>query len=126
MSWCSVTSSSTAIGSQAMRRRSYSPRSQAIHESLDRLGSMVTPVLDAPEITVPPSSPLDDVLRRVNRIRTARGVDPLYSLPSACTAWDGGGCVLEFDGGRYPNLVAAPQGGLAPEGHRGRPLNPSF
>jgi len=56
---------------------------------------MATPVPDAPEITVPPSSPLDDVLRRVNRIRTDRGADPLYSLPSACTAWDGGGCVLE-------------------------------
>ncbi len=60
-----------------------------------RLGGMATPVRDAPEITVPPPSPLDDVLRRVNRIRTDRGADPLYSLPSACTAWDGGGCVLE-------------------------------
>jgi hypothetical protein len=68
------------------------PRSSA---SPGRLGSMATPVRDAPEITVPPSSPLDDVLRRVNRIRTDRGADPLYSLPSACTAWDGGGCVLE-------------------------------
>jgi hypothetical protein len=87
---------------------------------------MATPVRDAPEITVPPSSPLDDVLRRVNLIRTTRGVDPLYELPSACTAWDGGGCVLEhafedlgvsfdhglgdfvreFDGGGYPSLVA--------------------
>jgi hypothetical protein len=56
---------------------------------------MATPVRDAPEITVPPSSPLDDVLRRVNRIRTDRGADPLYSLPCACTAWDSGGCVLE-------------------------------
>ena len=56
---------------------------------------MATPVRDAPGITVPPSSPLDDVLRRVNQIRTAHGVDPLYSLPSACTAWEGGGCVLE-------------------------------
>ena len=56
---------------------------------------MATPVRDAPEITVPPSSPLDDVLRRVNRIRTEGGADPLYSLPSACTAWDGGDCVLE-------------------------------
>ena len=35
------------------------------------------------------------MLRRVNGIRIANGVDPLYSLPSACTAWDGGGCVLE-------------------------------
>lgn len=42
-----------------------------------------------------PASPLDDVLRRVNRIRTAHGADPLYELPTACTAWDGGGCVLE-------------------------------
>ena len=57
---------------------------------------MATVVRDAPEITVPPSSPLDDVLRRVNRIRTTYGADPLYSLPSACTAWDGGGCVLEL------------------------------
>lgn len=40
-------------------------------------------------------SPLDEVLRRVNRIRVEHGVDPLYELPSACTAWDGGGCVLE-------------------------------
>jgi hypothetical protein len=55
---------------------------------------MATVVRDAPEITVPPSSPLDDVLRRVNRTRIARGADP-PSLPSACTAWDGGGCVLE-------------------------------
>ena len=52
-----------------------------------------TPV--APDVIAVPSSPLDDVLRRVNRIRTGRGADPLYSLPSACTAWDGGGCVLE-------------------------------
>jgi hypothetical protein len=61
---------------------------------------MATPVRDAPEITFPPSSPLDDVLRRVNLIRTTSGMDPLYELPSACTAWDGGGCVLEhaFDG----------------------------
>jgi hypothetical protein len=56
---------------------------------------MAAPVRDAPEVTAPPSSTLDDVLRRVNRIRIERGVDPLYALPSACTAWDGGGCVLE-------------------------------
>jgi hypothetical protein len=56
---------------------------------------MVVPVRDVPDVTASPSRPLDDVLRRVNRIRTAHGVDPLYSLPSACTAWDGGGCVLE-------------------------------
>ena len=35
------------------------------------------------------------MLQRVNRIRTEHGVDPLYELPAACTAWDGGGCVLE-------------------------------
>ena len=42
-----------------------------------------------------PASPLDDVLRRVNAIRTTHGADPLYELPAACTAWEGGGCVLE-------------------------------
>jgi hypothetical protein len=42
-----------------------------------------------------PASPLDDVLRRVNSIRAAHGTDALYELPAACTAWDGGGCVLE-------------------------------
>jgi hypothetical protein len=60
-----------------------------------RLDIVATPVRNVPEITVPPSRPRDDVLRRVNRIRTARGVDPLYALPAACPAWDGGGCVLE-------------------------------
>jgi hypothetical protein len=101
---------------------------------------MAASVQDAPDVTAPPASPLDDVLRRVNRIRIERGVDPLYELPSACTAWDGGGCVLErafedlgvlivdyrrahgrgfsfehglgdfvrdFDGGRFPSLLAA-------------------
>jgi len=43
----------------------------------------------------PSPSPLDDVLRRVNALRVARGADPLYELPAACTAWEGGGCVLE-------------------------------
>jgi hypothetical protein len=52
-------------------------------------------VSEAPAVTAAPASPLDDVLRDVNRIRIARGVDPLYELPAACTAWDGGGCVLE-------------------------------
>jgi hypothetical protein len=52
-------------------------------------------VPDAPGITAPAPSLLDDVLRRVNRLRTAHGADALYSLPAACTAWDGGGCVLE-------------------------------
>ena len=56
---------------------------------------MAVVVRDTPDVTVPPSSPLDDVLRRVNRLRIERGVDPLYALPAACTAWDGGGCVLE-------------------------------
>jgi hypothetical protein len=46
--------------------------------------------------SAPPASPLDDVLRRVNAIRTARGADPIYELPAACTAWEGGGCVLEL------------------------------
>lgn len=47
------------------------------------------------EQTPAPVSPLDDVLRRVNGVRTAHGADPLYELPAAGTAWDGGGCVLE-------------------------------
>ena len=101
---------------------------------------MAASVQDAPDVTAPPASPLDDVLRRVNRIRAECGVDPLYELPSACTAWDGGGCVLErafedlgvlivdyrrahgrgfsfehglgdfvrdFDGRRFPSLLAA-------------------
>ena len=50
---------------------------------------------DAPAPAAVPASPIDDVLRRVNRLRIAHGADPLYELPSACTAWDGGGCVLE-------------------------------
>jgi hypothetical protein len=52
-------------------------------------------VLAEPIREAPAESPLDDVLRRVNRIRVERGADPLYELPAACTAWDGGGCVLE-------------------------------
>jgi hypothetical protein len=52
-------------------------------------------VEQTPAPSAVPASPLDDVLRRVNAIRTAHGVDPLYELPAACTAWDGGGCVLE-------------------------------
>jgi len=52
------------------------------------------PVRETPALTEV-VSPLDDVLRRVNRIRVEHGVDPLYELPAACTAWDGGGCVLE-------------------------------
>ncbi|HEU4450609.1 MAG TPA: hypothetical protein VFR63_11605 [Gaiellaceae bacterium] len=56
---------------------------------------MTVPAPDAPAQAAPPASPLEDVLRRVNRIRTAHGADPLYELPPACTAWDGGGCVLE-------------------------------
>jgi hypothetical protein len=42
-----------------------------------------------------PTRSLDDVLRDVNRLRVAHGADALYELPAACTAWDGGGCVLE-------------------------------
>jgi hypothetical protein len=56
---------------------------------------MTPPVREA---AAPPSvaeSPLDEVLRRVNRMRLAHGADPLYELPAASTAWDGGGCVLE-------------------------------
>jgi hypothetical protein len=56
---------------------------------------MAAPVREAPDFIAPPSSPLDDVLRRVNRIRTDNGLDALYALPSASTAWDDGGCVLE-------------------------------
>ena len=50
-----------------------------------------------PEVAPPAAPPelLDDVLRRVNRIRTDHGADPLYELPQGCTAWEGGGCVLE-------------------------------
>ncbi|HSK16085.1 MAG TPA: hypothetical protein VK915_07940 [Gaiellaceae bacterium] len=52
-------------------------------------------MVEVRETHAPPSLPLDDVLRRVNGLRTARGADPLYELPGACPAWDGGGCVLE-------------------------------
>ena len=53
---------------------------------------MAVPVREAPTKS---GSTLDDVLRRVNRIRVEHGLDPLYELPGACSAWDGGGCVLE-------------------------------
>jgi hypothetical protein len=56
---------------------------------------MTAPVQDAPARREAPARRLDAVLRRVNRIRIAHGVDPLYELPVACRAWDGGGCVLE-------------------------------
>jgi hypothetical protein len=56
---------------------------------------MAVPVRKAPAPPTAPASPLDEVLRRVNRIRTAHGADPLYELPAARTAWEGGGCVLE-------------------------------
>ena len=56
---------------------------------------MTVGVLETPAPSVVPASPLDEVLRRVNRLRIAHGADPLYELPAACTAWDGGGCVLE-------------------------------
>jgi hypothetical protein len=52
-------------------------------------------VRDAPVRPVETADPLDDVLRRVNRLRVEHGADPLYELPAACTSWDGGGCVLE-------------------------------
>ena len=55
---------------------------------------MTLPTHDAP-LQPGAGEPLDDVLRRVNRIRLEHGADPLYELPGACTAWDGGGCVLE-------------------------------
>ncbi|HWB57745.1 MAG TPA: hypothetical protein VG479_12480 [Gaiellaceae bacterium] len=57
--------------------------------------AVTVPPRDAPTPVAAPEHPLDEVLRRVNRIRVAHGVDPLFELPSACTAWDGGGCVLE-------------------------------
>jgi hypothetical protein len=56
---------------------------------------MATIARDAPVVPAPPQSPLDDVLRRINQLRTGFGADPLYELPAACTAWEGGGCVLE-------------------------------
>jgi hypothetical protein len=56
---------------------------------------MTSPVRETSAPSAAPASPLDDVLRRVNRMRLDHGVDPLYELPGACTAWDGGGCVLE-------------------------------
>ena len=57
--------------------------------------SMATPIPTVPARLPAPARPLDDVLRRVNRIRVGHGADALYELPGACTAWDGGGCVLE-------------------------------
>jgi hypothetical protein len=57
--------------------------------------AVTVPPRDIPAPATVPEHPLDEILRRVNRIRTAHGVDPLFELPSACTAWDGGGCVLE-------------------------------
>lgn len=56
---------------------------------------MAVRVQEIPAPSAVPTRPLDEVLRRVNRIRIAHGVDPLYELPTACTAWEGGGCVLE-------------------------------
>ena len=56
---------------------------------------MSAQVREAPVPPASPASPLDDVLRRINRIRVEHGADPLYELPAACTAWQGGGCVLE-------------------------------
>ena len=56
---------------------------------------MAVRVEETPAPSAVPAGPLDDALRRVNAVRTAHGADPLYELPSACTAWEGGGCVLE-------------------------------
>ena len=56
---------------------------------------MTVPAREASAPPTAPASPLDDVLRRVNRLRVVHGADPLYELPPACTAWEGGGCVLE-------------------------------
>ena len=56
---------------------------------------MTVGVRETPAPSAVPASPLDEVLRRVNRLRIAHGADPLYELPAACTAWEGGGCVLE-------------------------------
>jgi hypothetical protein len=60
-----------------------------------KLERVTTRVREAPAPAAVPANPLDDVLRRVNRLRIAHGADPLYELPTACTAWGGGGCVLE-------------------------------
>jgi hypothetical protein len=56
---------------------------------------VTTPATDVLSPAAPPAGPLDAVLQHVNRIRVEHGVDPLYELPPACSAWDGGGCVLE-------------------------------
>jgi hypothetical protein len=56
---------------------------------------VTVPLQDPPAPARAPALGLDEVLRRVNRIRVEHGFDPLYELPAACTAWDGGGCVLE-------------------------------
>jgi hypothetical protein len=56
---------------------------------------MIVPVPEVAPPVAAPADPLDEILRQVNRLRTAHGADPLYELPSACTAWEGGGCVLE-------------------------------
>jgi hypothetical protein len=46
----------------------------------------------SPEVSV---SPLDEILRAVNRIRTEHGADPLYELPKGTPALEDGACVLE-------------------------------
>jgi hypothetical protein len=56
---------------------------------------MTMPTQEASTPSAAPAGALDDVLRQVNRIRVGHGADPLYELPGACTAWEGGGCVLE-------------------------------
>ncbi len=60
---------------------------------------MARPVRDAPEITVPPSSPLDDLGVLVVDYRQAH--DRGFSFDHGL-----GDFVREFDAGRYPDLVA--------------------
>ena len=75
--------------------RSSTPRPAASEPCGVHSGIMTLPLREAPARPAAPAEPLDEVLRRVNRLRLALGADPLYELPAACTAWDGGGCVLE-------------------------------
>ena len=68
---------------------------------------MAAPVRDAPDVTVPPSSLLDDVLRRVNRLgvlivdyRQAHGRG--FSFDQGL-----GDFVRDFDARRFPTLLVA-------------------
>lgn len=58
------------------------------------MATVQQPPAPSPPATLP-ESPLDDVLRAVNVIRTAHGADPLYELPQGHRAFDPGACVLE-------------------------------